>query len=204
RTAVAPQWRTDRAHTCAARSLLLPELLACAGNQLLVLGGVRAAVLPGAVMLHRFPKQVFVHRTEHFIGQFERTDFLAIQVHYIDCRHKDSLNLSGLPTLLWVPHPCGDSHRVGAPTHYFFFATARFEAFNGSTVVEPANPRRSLGGRFDLVMYTVASLCPGTAPSTINRFSSLSIPRMRRFRTVTWSVPMWPAMRMPLNTRDGN
>jgi hypothetical protein len=29
---------------------------------------------------------------------------------------------------------------------YFLFAVAFFEAFSGSTVVEPANPRRSRGG----------------------------------------------------------
>jgi hypothetical protein len=32
--------------------------------------------------------------------------------------------------------------------NYFFFAACRFDAFNGSTVPEPANPRRSLGGFF--------------------------------------------------------
>jgi hypothetical protein len=31
---------------------------------------------------------------------------------------------------------------------YFFFGEAFFEAFNGSSVVLPANPRRSLGGAF--------------------------------------------------------
>jgi hypothetical protein len=33
--------------------------------------------------------------------------------------------------------------------HQLFFFVARFEAFNGSTVPAPANPRRSRGGRFD-------------------------------------------------------
>gem|GEM_PF-4852381 len=31
---------------------------------------------------------------------------------------------------------------------YFFLGEAFFEAFNGSSVVLPANPRRSLGGAF--------------------------------------------------------
>src|SRR2546430_17236087 len=67
---------------------------------------------------------------------------------------------------------------------YFFFGEAFFEAFSGSSVVAPAKPRRSRGGAlaFEIRMYP--SRGPGTAPSTINRLSSRSIPRMRRLRTV--------------------
>ena len=75
-----PQRRTDRADTGAARALLLPQLLARAGDQLLVLGGVRAGALRGAVMLHRFPQQVFVDRAEDFIGQIERPDLLPLRL----------------------------------------------------------------------------------------------------------------------------
>ena len=71
---MAPQWRTNGADTGAPRALLLPQLLARAGNQLLVLGGVRARALRGAVVLHRLPQQVFVHRAENFVGQVERPD----------------------------------------------------------------------------------------------------------------------------------
>ena len=45
RAAVAPQGRTHRADTRAARALLLPQLLAGTGNQLAVLGG---CACPGA------------------------------------------------------------------------------------------------------------------------------------------------------------
>ena len=37
---------------------------------------------------------------------------------------------------------------------YFFFAEAFFEAFSGSNVVPPANPRRSRGGAFALEIRT--------------------------------------------------
>src|SRR6201996_3252663 len=95
-------------------------------------------------------------------------------------------------------------------TLYFFFPPdglppeAFFEAFNGSTVPPPPNPRRSRGGALDFEIITYPSRGPGIAPSTINRFSSRSIPRMRRLRTVTSFAPMWPGMRCPGNTRDGN
>jgi len=35
---------------------------------------MRSAVLPGAVMLHRLPEQIFIHRAENLIGEIERTD----------------------------------------------------------------------------------------------------------------------------------
>jgi hypothetical protein len=37
---------------------------------------------------------------------------------------------------------------------YFFFGAAFFEAFNGSSVVAPANPRRSRGGAFAFEIKT--------------------------------------------------
>jgi hypothetical protein len=37
---------------------------------------------------------------------------------------------------------------------YFFFGEAFFEAFNGSSVVPPANPRRSRGGAFAFEIRT--------------------------------------------------
>jgi hypothetical protein len=41
---------------------------------------------------------------------------------------------------------------VPAPQIFYAFFAARFAAFNGSTVAEPANPRRSLGGCFAFVI----------------------------------------------------
>ncbi len=60
------------------------------------------------------------------------------------------------------------------------------------------------GGGLALEMTTYPFARPGTAPSTISKFSSRSMPRMRRLRTVTRSTPKWPGMRCPGNTRDGN
>jgi hypothetical protein len=37
---------------------------------------------------------------------------------------------------------------------YFFFGAAFFEAFSGSSVVAPANPRRSRGGAFAFEIKT--------------------------------------------------
>src|SRR5207248_3732365 len=75
---------------------------------------------------------------------------------------------------------------------------------NGSTVISPANPRRSLGGFFALVMTRYPPFGPGTLPSTTSRLSSFSTPSTRRLRTVTRALPMWPDIRIPLNTREGN
>src|SRR5205807_8959577 len=165
-------------------------------NQLAVLGRVCAGTLRSPVMLNRFPEQVFVDRAENFIGQIELAHFLAAQ----------TVNIYGCHVLC----PCGaaalarvfPSHQL--PSANYPFLAARFAAFNGSTVAAPANPRRSRGGFFALLMIRYPPLGPGTLPSTTSRFSSLSTPRMRRLRMVTRSVPMCPDMRMPLNTRDGN
>src|SRR5450755_1090051 len=101
-------------------------------------------------MLYRFPKKVFVHRAENFFGQLERAHLLAIQIVYFNRRHNLFQSVAGyqLPV-----------------TSYFFFAACRFEAFNGSTVPEPPNPRRSLGGFFAFEIKTYPSFAPGTAPS---------------------------------------
>src|SRR5439155_614190 len=44
---------------------------------------------------------------------------------------------------------------------------------------------------------------PGIAPFTINRLRSASTATTSRLRTVTRSLPIWPAIRVPLNTRLG-
>jgi len=82
-----PKRRTNGADARAARALLFPELLAGAAHQLLVLGGMSTGPLPCAVMLHRFPEQVLVHRTEYLIGQFERTYLFAAEIYYINRCH---------------------------------------------------------------------------------------------------------------------
>src|ERR1019366_389112 len=126
--AVPPQWRANGAHACASGALLLPQLLTRAAHQLLVLGGVGTGTLPRAVVLHRFPQQALVHRAENFVGQFEGTYLFAAEIHYINRRHS-----------LF-------RFKLSLASSYFFFAEARLEAFNGSTVPAPLNPRRSLGG----------------------------------------------------------
>ena len=49
--------------------------------------GMRAAVLSGAVMLYRFPDQIFIHRAEDFIGEIEGADLLPCQIVYVDSCH---------------------------------------------------------------------------------------------------------------------
>src|SRR5262249_61644882 len=42
-----------------------------------------------------------------------------------------------------------------------------------------------------------SDLLPGTAPFTASTLSSVSTSITTRLRTVTWSCPMWPPMRIP-------
>src|SRR5271157_644193 len=180
RRAVPPQGRTDRADAGAAGALLLPQLLAGTGNLPARLGGMRPGALPGAVMLHRFPEQVFIDRAKDFVSEIERPDLLTAQIVNINRCHSFSL-------LVWSGHSCplllaGKSAR---PTRTYAFFAALFAAFNGSTVAAPANPRRSRGGFFALVITMYPPCGPGTLPSTTSRFSSLSTPSTRRLRIVT-------------------
>src|ERR1019366_6987660 len=87
RAAMPPQWGTDRRDTRPARALLLPQLLAGAAHQSAGLGGGGPGPQAGAVMLYRFPKQVFVDRAKYFVGQLQRAYFFAVQIHYINRRH---------------------------------------------------------------------------------------------------------------------
>ena len=75
--------RPDRSDAGAAGALLLPQFLARTGNFPAALGFVRSGVLPGAVMLHRFPEQIFVDRAEDLVGQIERPDLFAAQIVYV-------------------------------------------------------------------------------------------------------------------------
>src|SRR5437773_7827329 len=54
----------------------------------------------------------------------------------------------------------------------------------------------------DLTM-TSAPVGPGTAPLRSRRLRSRSDSTTSRFSTVTRTLPIWPAIRVPLNTRDG-
>src|ERR1019366_2049332 len=143
--AVAPQRRTDRADTRPPRALLLPQLLARSGNAPAVLGGMRARARGGAIVCDRLPGQVFVDRAENFFGQIHRPSLGSAQI----------VNING----------CHILSRVGRTL---------LAAFNGSTVAEPANPRRSRGGFFALLIMMYPPFGPGTLPSTTSRFSSFS------------------------------
>ena len=129
RAAVPPQRRANGTHARAPRALLLPELFARAGHQLLVLGGVRAGALCGAVVLHRFPQQVLVDRAEDFVGQFEGANLGPAQIMNVDA----------------LPYSFRYAAAGSRPaTAFYAFFAARLAAFNGSTVRRAANPRRSL------------------------------------------------------------
>src|ERR1035437_3982821 len=173
RRAMPPQGRPDRSDARPARALLLLALLAGTGNLPARLGCVRTGALRGAVMLHRFPEQIFVDRAENFVGEIQRPNLLAAQIVYVyRCHIASSVGAGDSPALPYaffaalfaafngstVAEPANPRRSrgggVAAPPPalpYAFFA-ALFAAYNGSTVAEPANPRRSRGGFFAFVM----------------------------------------------------
>src|SRR6202158_2647039 len=88
RAAMAPERRADRAHTRAARALLLPELAARATDFALFLDLVRAPAQSAQVPPRSLVQQVLIDlRAKDRVRQFHLTDFLAIQVNYVDDRH---------------------------------------------------------------------------------------------------------------------
>src|SRR5690242_9877191 len=87
RATMPPQRRTDGADTGSPRTLLLPQFLACARNQLLVFGSVGAGAVGSAVMFDRFPQQIFIDRAEYFIGKIKGSDFFPAQIMNIDSCH---------------------------------------------------------------------------------------------------------------------
>src|SRR5438309_2306122 len=88
RAAMTPERRPDRADARAARTLLLPKLAACAADFALFLDFVRACTQSTQVPARSFVQQVLVDfRAKNRVRQLHLTDFLAIQVHYIDDRH---------------------------------------------------------------------------------------------------------------------
>src|SRR4051812_18825796 len=78
--AVSPQRRANRADTSPPGAFLLPQLLACARNQLLVLGGMSARALRGAIMRHRLPQQIFINRAEDLVGQLKGANLFPQQI----------------------------------------------------------------------------------------------------------------------------
>src|SRR5712672_4847529 len=88
RSAMAPQGRPDRTHSRTPCALLLPELAACAADLALVLGLVRTAAQPAQMPPRSFVQQVLVDfRAKNRVRQLHLTDFLAIQIDYVDDRH---------------------------------------------------------------------------------------------------------------------
>src|SRR5258708_8409286 len=88
RAAMAPERRANGAYTRAARALLLPELAARAADFALVLGLVRAAAQSAQVPPRSFMQQVLIDlRAKDRVRQLHLTDFLAIQIDYVDDRH---------------------------------------------------------------------------------------------------------------------
>src|SRR5579859_6854670 len=87
RVTMPPQWRPDRSDSRPARTLLLPQLLARTGNFPAALGLVRSSALPGAVVFHRLPEQIFIDRAEDLIGEIECPNLLAAQIVNINRCH---------------------------------------------------------------------------------------------------------------------
>src|SRR5258707_1457081 len=90
-----PQRGTDGANAGASRTLLLPQFLAGARDQFLVIGGVSAGALRGAVVLHRFPQQAFIYRAENLFGEINRSNLLPAKVMNTDGCHITSLSSVG-------------------------------------------------------------------------------------------------------------
>src|SRR5579863_4247440 len=125
RSAVPPQRRADRTDAGAACALLLPQLLARPGHLPARLGGMGSGMLPGAIVLHRFPEQVFVDRAKNFVGEIERPDLLAAQIVYVNrCHMSSSLLMSSghsCPLVHSASKAAGKSAR-STPSYAFFAA----------------------------------------------------------------------------------
>src|SRR5882762_6273421 len=88
RAAMAPERRPDRADARAPCALLLPELAARAADFALFLDLVRAPAKSAQVPPRSLVQQVLVDlRAKDRVRQLHLTDFLAIQVNYVDDRH---------------------------------------------------------------------------------------------------------------------
>src|SRR5216684_1780851 len=166
---------------------------------------MRARTRGGAIVRDRLPEQVFVDRAENFLGQFHRPGLSSAQIVNINsCHILSRVARAPSPAAFDLAFALDLAFDPVLPELTYPFFEARLAAFNGSTVAEPANPRRSRGGFFALLIMMYPPFDPGTLPSTTSRFSSLSTPSIRRLRIVIRTSPMWPDIRIPLNTRDGN
>src|SRR5258708_35872758 len=152
---------------------------------------MRARTRGGAIVRNGLPEQVLVDGSENLIGQFHRPGLGSVQI----------VNIYSCHILFRVERTLlSAAFDPDLPDFSYPFFAARFAAFNGSTVAEPANPRRSRGGFFALLIMMYPPFDPGTLPSTTSRFSSSSTPRIRRFPIAILTSPLWPDIRLPLNT----
>src|SRR5260370_18357393 len=88
RAAMAPERRADRAHTRAARALLLPKFAASAAHFALFLDLVRTSAQSAQVPPRSFVQQVLVDLlAKNRVRQLHLPDFLPIQIDYVDDRH---------------------------------------------------------------------------------------------------------------------
>src|SRR5712664_1684212 len=86
--AMTPERRANRAHTRASRALLLPKFAARAADFALFLDLVRTPAQSAQVPSRSFMQQVLVDlRAKDRVRQLHLTDFLAIQIDYVDDRH---------------------------------------------------------------------------------------------------------------------
>jgi hypothetical protein len=102
-------------------------------------------------VLHRLPQQALVDLVGRVqrVSQLNRAYLLSVQIQYIHVCHRLLLlpdTLSGSQSQLLKYSPERPKARLPHRRYYFLFAVAFFEAFSGSTVPDPANPRRSRGG----------------------------------------------------------
>src|SRR5882724_3496257 len=92
RTTTTPERSADRADAGTAGSLLLPQLLASAGDEFAILRRSRSLAQRGAVVLYRLPQKRVVHLTgEHSIGKFKLADFRSTEIYYVDVCHRPSV-----------------------------------------------------------------------------------------------------------------
>src|SRR6202011_5131672 len=88
RTATTPERSADRTDARATGSLLLPELLAGAGDSIAGLGGGGTLTEGGAIVLDRLPQEGVVDlRGEDLVGEFELSDLGPAEIDYIDVCH---------------------------------------------------------------------------------------------------------------------
>lgn len=82
----------ERALACAAGALLLVQLLRRTGDRRTLLRGGSSLPLRRELRLHHFVEELlFDFCSEHFVGERERANLLALHVEHIDRRHGSPL-----------------------------------------------------------------------------------------------------------------